>query len=269
MTTNYESQRKEKLVGLEIEFFGVHKDNVVDSLNRAGINCSYMGYTHRTVQGWKLVWDGSVNPSGTGIGNGLELVSPPLTIANMERELKIITDVLNTLGAKVDRTCGIHVHHEIDDLNAKHIKNIFAMYYRHQKFINEIMPKSRRDGYYCQNFDRSEVERILSQETVRDIQYTASARYRVINFNSYVKYGTVEFRQHGGSTDFEKIFNWILITQALVASAKNKGNRNIGLDLPQSYNATMQFNKEVGVFQTAQGIYTRDRRRELLKKYSA
>lgn len=266
---NYESQRKEKLVGLEIEFFGVDKDTVVAKLNEAGIGCSYMGYTHRTVQSWKLVSDVSVNGQGTGIGRGLELVSPPLTIAKMEKDLKTVTTVLNELGAKVDRSCGIHVHHEIDDLNAKHIKNIFATYYRHQNMISEMMPKSRRNGHYCQDLTRNEVERILSQDTIRDIQYTACARYRVINFTSYVKYGTVEFRQHGGSTDFEKIFNWILITQAIVASSKAKGNRNIGLDLPQSYNPTMQFNKEIGVFKTVQGAYTRDRKRELLKKYTA
>lgn len=265
---NYETKRENKLIGLEIEFYGVHFQRVVNKLKTAGINVEWMGYTHQTTTGWKLVYDVSVNPTDCGTPRGgLELVSPPLNAEDMERQLKIVTATLDNIGAKVDKTCGVHVHHEIDDLKFKNIQNIYSLYYRHQNGIEEFMPKSRRNSRWCRRLDRDLVEDINNSNSIREIQLKTRDRYKCINFTSYVKYGTIEFRQHSGSTDFDKIWNWIMITQAVVHSAKEYGNKTIKLDLPASYNETMQFNKESGIFKTQLGVYMRDRKRELKRKY--
>lgn len=269
MTNNYQSKRENKLIGLEIEFFGVNYRTVVAELNAAGIAVSYKGYTHQvTHNAWKLVTDVSVNSSNTGLGKGLELVSPPLTMAEMDRQLKIVSEVFTRIGAKVDRTCGVHVHHEIDDLTVENIKNLYTLYYKHDQTINEIMPKSRRTearNTYCKGLNQNLVNQVNAANSIQEIQALAWDRYYTINFTSYVKYGTVEFRQHSGSYDYEKIMSWIRITQALVHTAATK--KRVKPTLGEKVNRTVAFNKEIGTYDTTEGYYIKNRKAELAKKY--
>src|SRR5690625_1344727 len=117
--------REERTMGIEIEFFGVHYQRVVDAMNAAGIRTVWGRYTHEVMAHWKVVTDSSVTSAGTGTGNGLEIVSPPLTEEGMTEELKKVCEVLEQIGARVDRTCGVHVHHDIDDLTVENVKNIY------------------------------------------------------------------------------------------------------------------------------------------------
>ena len=45
-------------------------------------------------------------------------------------------------------------------------------------------------------------------------------RYFKVNACSYSRHRTIEFRQHQGSTDFEKISNWVNFCAKLVAWSK-------------------------------------------------
>ena len=45
-------------------------------------------------------------------------------------------------------------------------------------------------------------------------------RYFKVNACSYSRHHTIEFRQHQGSTDFEKISNWVNFCAKLVAWSK-------------------------------------------------
>jgi hypothetical protein len=274
---NVVTGREEKTMGIEIEFFGVNVNTVISELRRAGLQVAdYRGYTHATIQQWKVTYDASVTSAGTGVNYGLELVSPPLTASKMEEQLKTACEVLDRIGAKVDRTCGVHVHHHIDDLNLDQIKNIYAIYHKHQEFINELMPASRRqrsanDAYdhfgYCMNLSEGEVEFVKQAGSIREINSffdRGYRRYRVINFKSYLKYGTIEFRQHSGSINFEKLWNWALITLSLVAQAKAKKTIK-PMTEAQKKRALEAFTKELKIDYTVQAIYSRDRRKELKK----
>ncbi len=48
-----------------------------------------------------------------------------------------------------------------------------------------------------------------------------TARHHKVNICAYNKYRTVEFRQHEGTFDFEKIKNWIIFSQQFVNRAKD------------------------------------------------
>lgn len=254
--------REERTMGIEIEFFGVHKDQVIAALRNAGIAVTWEGYTHRTVRHWKLVYDSSVTSRGTGVGNGLELVSPPLTEAEMTRELKIVCEVLEQIGAKVDRTCGVHVHHDIDDLTVEHVKNIYKIYYKHQLAIESIIPNSRRgvnNPTYCKEVDNIMVELVDKASTIEVIA-ERFGRYHTINMNSYLKYGTIEFRQHSGSTDYTKLINWIKITQAIVATAKRKKNIRMTGVAKTIVHQNWAFLEELKIRNTEQSAYFMDRK---------
>jgi hypothetical protein len=266
--------REDKHIGLEIECFNASPYEIVTGLRQAGILCKdYTGYQkQKSRTHWVVTYDASVTGTNTGIGRGVEVVSPPLKIEDMTAQLQKVCEVLNQLNAKVDKTCGIHVHHEIDDLSLKGIKNIFSIYQKHIETIEGIMPESRRavgqaklqmmGKAYCQPLTQPIVDRIQEVTSASDIRYILGTRYRTINFDGYVSRGTLEFRQHAGSTDFNKIINWILITQSVVASAKKKKNIR---PMSATANPTVSFNKEIGIYNTTQGVYIRDRKRQLAK----
>lgn len=259
---NVVTGRENKRIGIEIEFFGANYRQVLTAIANKGVMVSYEGYTHRTMNCWKLVTDGSVTTTDTGLGKGLELVSPPLTIDKMDDQLEKVLAALNEVGAKVDKTCGVHVHHEIDDLNVDHIKNIYRLYKKHEGHIDETMPASRRNGFYCGSLTEWDIDRINRANTINEIDNAMNTRYKKINFKSYVKYGTIEFRQHSGSTDFTKLINWVRITQALVAAAKAKKEVK-PMSESQKKRATEAFTKDLKIEYTVQAIYTRDRKKEI------
>ena len=63
--------------------------------------------------------------------------------------------------------------------------------------------------------------------SIRDIAYAMDTRYMTVNLQSYVKYGTIEIRQHGGTTDFEKMEAWIILMYQLLDVAKQEEKVNL------------------------------------------
>jgi hypothetical protein len=264
-----ESNRAEKRIGIEIEFFGTTPEKVINRLREKGLKvANFRGYTHAVIPQWKVTTDVSVTGTGTGERRGLELVSPPLTEAQMDKELFLALEGLNELEAKVDITCGVHVHHEIDDLTVDHVKNIYKLYFKHEHSIQQVMPKSRRrmnDPRYCKGTNREQIERMDAlADSIRGIADRMGSRFQTINLQSYIKYGTVEFRQHGGSTDFDKLFNWIKVTQAIVEKAKS--SRKIKKENWQNWNlkdisaANRNFIIQLGMKGTEQSAFLLNRK---------
>lgn len=206
-------------IGAEIEFFGVHYQTVINSLTAKGINVSFEGYTHQVMSCWKLVTDVSVRPLNTGLGKGLELVSPILIGDEGLDELQIVMDTLNEIGAKVDRSCGLHIHHDVADYDVENFISLHNLYYNYQKGINSVLPPSRRTGArntYCKPLPKSDLDYIQNATSIRQVANWIGTRYVVLNSQSYVKYGTIEFRQHSGTVEFEKLEAWIVLTHCMV-----------------------------------------------------
>lgn len=215
----------DRTYGVEIEFFGVKPDVVVEALENAGINASYRGYTHTTTSYWKIVTDSSVTNKGTGTYAGLELVSPVLKGEEGLKQLQICCRVLDELGAKVDKSCGLHVHLDARDLTLQHWKNTVVFYHNYQRSIDKMLPKSRRSGQnqYCQPFMERDLKDISALKTLSQLRDYAeyTSRYKVINVTSFLRHGTIEFREHSGTIDFEKIYNWLQFCMVVIEKAKS------------------------------------------------
>lgn len=205
-------------IGVEIEFFGVSYTNVITSLRQEGIQVSYEGYTHQVMEGWKLVTDSSVTSRGTSLNRGLELVSPILYGDEGLDQLERVLAVLKRIGACVDKTCGVHVHHDVADYSVENFISLHNLYSNHQKGINSVLPRSRRTqsrNIYCKPLTSS-IEYIQNAQSIRQVAQQMGTRYLVLNSQSYVKYGTIEFRQHSGTIEFDKIEAWIVLTHCMV-----------------------------------------------------
>ncbi|SFH23270.1 Putative amidoligase enzyme [Desulfotomaculum arcticum] len=209
--------------GVEIEFFGITAPKALAALNEAGINVHHETYNHTTRRHWKLIYDVSVNNKGTGLTRGgHELVSPILKGREGLKELKAVMNALGKAGAKVDRTCGLHVHHDVTDYQVENFVNLYAIYYKFENYMDAILPPSRRGNgnRYCRGFNAEELKALLAAKTLNDINRVMFNRYKKLNFQAYYRHNTIEFRQHGGTHEAEKAVNWVVFTQALVERAK-------------------------------------------------
>ena len=209
--------------GVEIEYFGVTVAKTIEALRAEGIAVAdFEGYTHTVMNTWKVTTDVSVTSRGTAEGKGLELVSPILYEDEGLEELEKVYKILDSIGAKVDKTCGTHVHFDIADFTVQDAKNLVVLYYNKQNIINSILPKSRRGrNSFCHTIDQSSARYVKDCATsISGIAMGIGSRYHVINFQSYVKYGTVEFRQFGGTLEFEKTESWIVMLYQMLDHAK-------------------------------------------------
>lgn len=216
---------RELKFGVEIEFFGANYVTVIEKLRAAGISVAdFNGYTHKVIAQWKVTTDCSVTGSNTGLSKGLELVSPILYGDEGLDELAKVYEVLNSCRAKVDKSCGTHVHFDINDFTVQNCKNFLNLYYNYQGVINYLVPQSRRTNEYCKILTKGTLVDINKDyvRSIRDIAYTMDTRYMTVNLQSYVKYGTIEIRQHGGTTEFEKMEAWIILMYQLLDVAKQE-----------------------------------------------
>ena len=205
--------------GVEIEFNGITKSEAYDALLNAGINVRDEGYNHRTRNYWKLTYDASVNSRGCQQAYGHELVSPPLSGEDGYATMATALDALREAGGSVDRTCGIHVHHDMLGLNGTEISTFARLFYRAQDSIDLLVAPSRR-------FNSGYTRRLLSNEIGDIVQHFTAYRtapyvdrYRSLNCQSFPKYGTMEIRQHQGTLVPAKLGAWVKLGQSLVQAA--------------------------------------------------
>lgn len=199
--------------GVEIEFFGITREEAVEALRTAGIDVQSEGYNHNTVSYWKLVGDASVS------GTGLELVSPPLSGIDGLATVEVAMDALRNAGGRTDRTCGLHVHLDFNNNTADEIIRFAGMYADRQDAFDLVVSASRRGtrNQWCQPTTPNEVERAAA--ALRSRAGINMNRYRKINLMSYAKYGTVEVRHHQGTLNPTKAVAWIRLLLAFAEAA--------------------------------------------------
>jgi len=213
---------------VEIEFMvsqNIGVAGVVEALAAQGLTCSFAGYTHEVRSTWKLVTDGSLRAARGDMG--LELVSPPMAGADGFEQLRKACAALATVNAKINRSCGLHVHHEARDMNVAAVRAMVANYTEAQMAINSILPASRHNSSYAAPWAGFQVEELNHCTTIQAMARVAT-RYKTVNLCSYPKYGTVELRQHSGSVEYAKISAWVRFGQAMMDAAKAQTRINAG-----------------------------------------
>ncbi len=197
---------------------------VAQVLRAAGIRVQAESYNHDTRPHWKVVTDGSV----TG---GAEVVSPVLHGEEGIAEARRVAEALTAADIRVDMRCGFHVHIGADDLGRDAVANLVKRYAAWEAQIDAMMPRSRRGSAnsYCTSAARDVLTVEAAQGDAKAVAMAIAraqghrARYNKLNLQSLLRYGTVEFRQHSGTVDADKIENWVRFCAAFVdATAKPK-----------------------------------------------
>ena len=202
--------------GVEIEFIGVNPQVVADAINNAGIEAAFEGYHHSTRPYWKIVTDASLSQGGHSAG---EVVSPILKGETGARQLEKVLDAIDTVdGIRVDRSCGVHVHLDVNDLTVAQIQNTYSRYSDYESQIDLIMPMSRRgnSSRWCASVKSQKSTVTRKTRKSKSQLANTTGRYYKVNLQSLTRYGTMEFRQHSGTLNFTKVINWVSFLMAFV-----------------------------------------------------
>lgn len=201
--------------GVEIECIGLGATRAVAALTEAGLDAYDAGYTHETSRRWKIVSDSSLHGP-----RPCEVVSPILQGAEGLRDLLTVLNTLRRKGARVNSSCGIHVHIDAAGFQPEELVNILRRYSAFEETITSFMPRSRRNNYYSRSIRG--YYRLDGVDTLESFRRLArrSDRYLNVNLQAYLRHGTLEFRQHGGSLSAEKVGNWVRFLLHFVEASK-------------------------------------------------
>jgi len=211
--------------GVEVEFFGITANRAVEALTNAGLVAQRESYNHHVVPHWKFVTDASVTGRGTGLGSGLEMVSPILQGAQGLEDLAKAVKALLDAGAKVDRSCGVHVHIGADGMTGADIMRIIELYTQNNTHIDTVLAQSRHNASFAQKWSNATIANarsvLVNARSVNDIQSAVRnfGRYYTVNVTSYARQGTLEFRQHQGTVNPEKVVSWVNLLLAMMEKA--------------------------------------------------
>lgn len=231
--------------GIEIEFGGILR-NTAKRIVAEHFGTSYTSYSENILdnQGrtWKVVKDGSVNSQG---GESNELVSPPLKYEDME-SLQELVRKLRRAGAKVDSSCGIHVHVDLQNYTAKSLKNLVKYYAKYEHMFYKacnVLPN--RAGHFAKPLTSKHpqmIEKIGSAKSIQDIKELwygydkqglnkyDDSRYAGLNLhNIWYKgwmSGTVEFRLFNSTLHAGEIRTYVILALAISAKALNAKSVN-------------------------------------------
>lgn len=196
--------------GVEIECL-VSRATLLSNCANNGIAIESEGYNHidRTDR-YKIVSDGSVMGE-----NSNEVVSPILQGEQGFDSLEGLCNALTASGAKVNKTCGLHVHIDARGMSENARVMVREIYSAIEPIIDGFMPLSRRgdNNRYCR---RVYATSCIYREVI------ALGRYYKLNICSYESHGSIEFRHHSGTVEYEKISMWVKFCMSLMDLVKNR-----------------------------------------------
>jgi hypothetical protein len=247
----------DRTFGIEIECFlnqdrGAFVDNFnamsSDDRKNQSIHYAPDSYGSWLNDKWILGYDGTVRSTAENQRSSVELTSCPIKFS----ELDSIKPIIKKLGgATVNKNCGFHCHIDAKDLSIKDVKKIMINYLIYEEVIAFMHPYSRRwnAGYAAstRNVNTSQIDNAFRNATTNDLIKTIrrasnwerlfmscsgfDPRYVKLNIKGLYQYhtrtgapsgrtGTIEFRQHGGTVDQDKMIAWISFCYQMVESAR-------------------------------------------------
>jgi len=214
--------------GIELEAFNATQQTVVEQLRAVGLDARVSTYAGRDYSVWQVKTDGSIRGD-----MGFELVSPILEGEAGIADARKACDALKALGAKVNTSCGFHIHHDVATWGVKKFRNLFKRFVKFEAAMDSIMHPSRRnnDNRYIGSLYRNVSNTSLDAQNVlfRNIDACNSVnklaaefgsnRYLKLNMMSFFRCGTIEFRHHHGTVNADVVERYIRLTAGLVADA--------------------------------------------------
>lgn len=235
---------KNQRFGIEIEMTGLTRHRASSLISKYFETTSmysgggYDTYKIKDQEGrtWKVVYDGSIRSTDSrGHAESseykVELVSPICRYDDIESIQEIVRLLRKQGHARVNESCGIHIHIDASPYDARSLRNLTNIMYSKEDLIYKALKINvRREHRYCQKTDEdflktinqrkpkslSEVKRIWYKgATHRSQDHYDGSRYHALNLHSVFQKGTVEFRLFNGTLHAGEIKSYIQFCLAI------------------------------------------------------
>lgn len=212
---------------------------------------------------WIAATDGSLHNADKYNGLAHEIISPVMVGMDGLKTVKKVMKALSTAGAKVDKTCGLHVTMGVENVSARFrrmgtqkkaacLLNLIEAYnYFQDGAFSELCSPSRNPRASVASTYARDVRIPMESNYGTATKYTVKdfcdfndglRRGRIhnlfdgvgrgaVNMAHFWDAGVVEFRQHQGTLDGDKIMNWALLCHKLLSWAVNPEHINNLVDV--------------------------------------
>ena len=177
---------------------------------------------------WNIVRDGSLR-------RGSEFIfKEPYKGANIISALESMNNFLsihrrnNMIPIASDR-CSVHVHLDARDLDEVSLNNLILIYLFVERILFQYVSPTRIKNNYCRplsdssfKFTMNELKSVAINKQIGSlvsIINNSCDKYSALNMRPLTKFGSVEFRHHEGTTDMNKVKEWINIIIAIKVAA--------------------------------------------------
>ncbi len=206
---------------------------------------------------WTLMSDSSLS---TGLS--AEIVSPILTYADLDM-MQTIVRTARKAGARVDESCGIHVHVDGAAFDVTSLTNLVTIVNKREALIVKALKISANRARFCKEINAAFMARLGTPRTIEELktawygsadeasyatgQHYHNSRYVGLNLHSFFFRGTVEFRYFNGSLHAGEVKAYVQFCLALAARALTPGVRRTRPQVSSD-------KKMMGVFLTGLGL---------------
>ena len=234
---------KDQCFGVEVEMTGITRQQAAEALAEYfGTRAVHFGRAYdtwkvrdREGKEWKLMSDSSIlaemrTDSGYKMISDeddarpyrVEMVTPKLTYAELPKLQECVRRVQKT-GAKVNSSCGIHVHVDASNHNRQSLKNLIGIMYSIEDILfKALQVNEERAAQWCRKVREPMLRqaRTLSSDETPDLTQLENiwyegfeddgrdrhdhynrSRYYALNLHSTFYRGTVEFRCFNSTLD--------------------------------------------------------------------
>ena len=230
---------KDLTIGTELEFTGITRSKAADVIAKffgtsvSHRSCGYDKYTVKDNAGrvWTVMSDSSIRIENGG--ERCELVTPILHWSDIETLQKIVRQ-LRHAGAKVNETCGQHVHIGANGLTAQNLRTLVNTVASREEIFYRALNVHEKRKQYCKPTDERFLRELNEKkpatlDKLKTIWYGDerehtwhydNTRYTILNLHAFFTKQTVEFRIFNASLHAGEVKAAIQFCAAMVAFAK-------------------------------------------------
>lgn len=237
--------------GIEVEMTGITREQAAKALgNLWNTTPRYGGGTYSAwevsdTEGktWKLMSDGSIHTERWHDGDydsygddsySVEMVSPKLDYDELPKLQEAVRTVRKA-HAKVNDSCGIHVHVDASRFDNQSLKNAMSIMYSKEDLIFQALqvPESRvqrwckpvRENMLAQarrmtaDASRSRLARIWYEGDVNTQEHYNWTRYHALNLHSVFYRGTLEYRMFNATLHAGRVKAYVHLALGISSQA--------------------------------------------------
>lgn len=162
--------------------------------------------------------------------NGWEFVfEQPMLGNDIIESLRSIESVCSTQPICLSERCSVHVHIDVRGWDTTKLHLLGLLYFLFETPIFNYAGPDRKNLAYCVPYNEAEysLEFLSNLQSSNDHVVHGAlkglTKYSALNMEAALMYGSVEFRQHRGTTKANDIIAWINIIYRLIDAVENIG----------------------------------------------